>query len=263
MKHHFQIIHSYFRLKATIEGYADFGIFAFLSVVICCSSCRKKTEPLPEEKPTELVLNIGYKTDNGSFQTEVFTYMHPAGYLYGVSKLEYFLSQISLLKSDSSKVLLLAHHYIDATDPKTNKLTFSDPPRGAYIGLTFNIGLTASQNSTNALPAETNNINMQWPEPMGGGYHFLKLEGYYKAGTLNEGYAMHLGTNKCLIPIRLFKKFDVSQNSTISLSPLMNVDNWFRYPYKFDFNKDGNYIMGNDTAMMKIAANGKKPLYWK
>ena len=36
---------------------------------------------------------------------------------------------------------------------------------------------------------------MAWPDVMGGGYHFLKLEGHYKKDSLLAGYAMHIGQN--------------------------------------------------------------------
>lgn len=236
-----------------------FGVYCFLLFVICCTSCKKKTEPLPDADPvsTTMALQLDYITDNGSFQTNAFTYTTPAGYPYSVTKLEYYLSQICLLRSDSSKLLMQNYQYVDATQPQTNTLSYSNPPTGNYIGISFNIGLIPSQNTTGALPEVNDNINMQWPDPMGGGYHFLKMEGYYKDAGVPQGYAMHLGTNKCLIPTLLYKKFSISTGSEVILKPLMNINSWFRSPYKFDFNKDGNYIMGNDTAMLKITANGK------
>ena len=67
---------------------------------------------------------------------------------------------------------------------------------------------------------------------------------------------MHLGTNACLIPIKINKRIVVSADGLTSVNLIMNINEWFRNPYIFDFNTDGNYIMGNLAAMKKIALNG-------
>ena len=91
---------------------------------------------------------------------------------------------------------------------------------------------------------------------MGGGYHFMKLEGYYVDKTGTWGYTVHVGSNKHLIKTMVIKKpFSIgSDAANIRLS--MNINNWYKSPYLYDFDKDGNYTMNNDTSMAKIAANG-------
>lgn len=154
-------------------------------------------------------------------------------------------------------MLLKNYHYVDAMNSSSNLLVLKDVPVGNYIGISFNIGLDSAQNISDGLPATTDNVNMKWPNPMGGGYHFLKLEGYYKDTTATPGYAMHLGTNSCLVPIKLFKPINVTTDSKIPLGLVMNINEWYKNPTTFDFNKDGNYIMGNAAAMKKITDNGR------
>lgn len=36
----------------------------------------------------------------------------------------------------------------------------------------------------------------------------------------------------------------------------MNLNEWFRNPFIYDFNIDGNYSMGSSAAMAKLKANG-------
>jgi hypothetical protein len=66
---------------------------------------------------------------------------------------------------------------------------------------------------------------------------------------------MHLGTNSTLCKVGLPVSIHVSE-AAISLTLDANINKWFTDPYTYDFNVDGNYIMGNMQAMSKIAANG-------
>ncbi len=219
-------------------------------------SCKKDT-PLPQPKVNELQLSIQYNIDNVSYVTNINKYINQAGNHFSISRVSYYLSQIKLIKSDNSSVLVKEFQYVDADNTSSNKLIFNSIPIGDYIGIKFNIGLDSLHNISDALPTTMENINMAWPQMMGGGYHFLKMEGNF-LDSLGQsfGYAMHLGTNVCLIPIMLNKKFTVSADSKLSFNLVMNINEWYKNPNIFDFNKDGNYIMGNMMLMKKITENG-------
>ncbi len=219
-------------------------------------SCKKDT-PLPQPKVNELQLSIQYNIDNVSYVTNINKYVNQAGNHFSISRVSYYLSQIKLIKSDNSSVLVKEYQYVDADNTSSNKLIFNSIPIGDYIGIKFNIGLDSLHNISDALPTTMENINMAWPQMMGGGYHFLKMEGNF-LDSLGQsfGYAMHLGTNVCLIPIMLNKKFTVSADSKLSFNLVMNINEWYKNPNIFDFNKDGNYIMGNMMLMKKITENG-------
>jgi hypothetical protein len=96
---------------------------------------------------------------------------------------------------------------------------------------------------------------MEWPVLMGGGYHFMMLEGHFADSSGTPGFAMHLGTNASLCPVNITDTFSLTQDD-FTLHINMNINEWFRTPYVYDFNVDGNYIMGNIQSMSKIAANG-------
>ena len=96
---------------------------------------------------------------------------------------------------------------------------------------------------------------MEWPVVMGGGYHFMMFEGHFIDSTGTPGFAMHLGTSASLCPVSIQQTLSIGQaDKEIRLS--MNINEWFRNPAIYDFNVDGNYIMGNVQAMSKLAANG-------
>lgn len=234
-----------------------------LIAVFLFNACKKDKQPepsLPDNPPPEVVqginFSITYNIDGTGFSENNFNYYTLTGYNYNITTLNYYLSKICLIKADSSLLLLKEYQYVDALSAGTNQFLIKNIPAGNYIGLKFNIGLDSLQNISDTLPATTENINMQWPQLMGGGYHFLKLEGNYKDSTGTYGYAMHLGTNSCLVPVKTLKPITILTNTTTSIQLKMNINEWFKNPHTYDFNVDGNYIMGNAIIMKKIAENG-------
>ncbi|MBI2272049.1 MAG: hypothetical protein HYU69_17050 [Bacteroidetes bacterium] len=238
------------RIKFIYVPVCIFMVFLF--------SCKKESQrPANPAPPSQGIdLSVSYKVDSDVFMTNHFMYKTQAGYDYSITRLVYYLSEISLIKADSSGYLLKDYQYMDALTFQTNQLTLTNIPAGNYIGLKFNIGLDSIHNISDTLAVTPENINMQWPQMMGGGYHFLKLEGYYKDSSGTYGYNMHLGTNNCLIHVKLYKPITISTDTKTPVSIVMNINEWFRDPHVFDFNVDGNYIMGNAVAMKKIAENG-------
>lgn len=231
----------------------------FISMLALLFSCRKKeniVEPLPNTPVSRFELKLNNVGDDGSLLFNQVNYLSAAGYSYSVTKLVYYLSRISLVRTDNSTFTLKDYHYADASVASNGQLNFTNIPEGDYKGISFNIGLDSVQNISNSLPATEENLNMQWPDPMGGGYHFLMLEGYFKDSSGTNGYAIHLGTNRSLIKIMLLKNFHFEKNSHIVCDLKMNVNEWLRSPNTFDFVKDGNYTMGNDPLMKKVAENG-------
>jgi hypothetical protein len=235
-------------------------IYVSLLLLFFLSACKKVIQE-PKSPPVQGIdLSINYKVDINNFSSEQ-EYINAAGYSYSVTKLAYYLSEINLIRPDSSRLLIREYLYFDAFS-SAGALALKNIPEGSYIGMSFNIGLDSVHNTTDALPANPENIIMQWPDAMGGGYHFLRLEGYFKDAGIKYGYAMHIGTNACLVPVKLFKPISIVKDTKTAVNMTMNINEWFRNPNVFDFNTDGNYIMGNETLMKKFAENGRDVFSW-
>ena len=58
-------------------------------------------------------------------------YTIDAGYLISVTTLNYYLSDIKLIKTDGTKELIKAYHYASIVDPLTNEFTISSGPEPA------------------------------------------------------------------------------------------------------------------------------------
>lgn len=226
---------------------------SFILLIFCfvVSGCKKE-----EENEAALQISISHKVDSQPLQMNSMMYTCDAGYQYEVTKLNYYLSHFVFTKSDGSRYESDTVLYVDAAPGNSNTLLLENFPPGNYTGVSFYLGLDSVRNITNGLPTTTENINMIWPDVMGGGYHFMKLEGHYKDNNGTYGFAIHLGKNSHLVLIHLNRSFGISANNPAQLNLTMNINEWFRNPEVYDFNADGNYSMSNDTAMNKLSVNG-------
>lgn len=233
------------------------GILRLLLFVLLISifSC-KKNDSNPVASRYKIDFRVHYTIDGNLLLKDTLIYTNDAGNKYSVSRLEYYISAIKLLKQDgafeSEDV-----HYVNFNKEATNSFSLENIPAGNYTGISLILGLDSVHNITNALPPTQENNAMAWPDMMGGGYHFMKLEGYFMDIDPNapeNGYAIHLGRNANIVKINKQINFNVESNKTLNLT--MNINEWFRNPNKYDFNTDGNYSMNNKAALAKLAANG-------
>lgn len=234
------------------------GIYCFLFVVSILASCRKDTteSPLPVVTSGNLNITMAYRFDSSMLQTDTIKYKNAAGYKMSITRLQYYLSNFKFLNSDGSTYSFNQVCYLDAKDPNFSNIKFIGVPLGNYKGLSFTIGLDTSINKTYYLPATVENNNMEWPPAMGGGYHFMKLEGYFVDTSGTWGYNMHLGSNGTAVAVSLANKpFSITE-TTSNIQLKMNISEWFKNPSVYDFNIDGVFSMGNMAAMLKLKNNG-------
>lgn len=224
-------------------------LLATLSLV--ATSCKKDIDPI--ESPVDIQFIINHSVDGSELIFDSILYQNDAGNQYKVTKLEYYISNITLFEADGDSTYLSDIIYING---KTKDITVAIKKvmSGKYKKIKLNVGLNAKQNISNSLPNTSYNINMAWPDGMGGGYHFLKLEGQCKDGAGTNGYAVHLGNNISLVTCEINKEFTIISGQNLKLK--MNLNEWYRSPANYDFKTDGGYTMGNMVLMKKIAANG-------
>jgi hypothetical protein len=241
-------------------------------ILLIIAGCHKESPPPPQTTPPPtsqgtITLNINYSVDSAALLWDTIVYKNAAGFKYSVTTLQYFLSDIYLIKQDSSKIKIQSYYYADASIPATGSFSITNVLNGNYIGICFNIGLDSALNIfPGGLPDQSVYNDMQWfPSgvPNGGGYHFLKFEGnYVDTNGLQYGFAMHLGSDSCLIKENpLYKAISINNNQ-VTLTMTMNLNEWFRNPYTYNFDTDGSFSMGNMPAMLKLVANGAKVFHF-
>ena len=219
-------------------------------------ACKKDETTPPVQPDQELTIIVNYQVDGAALVRSQMSYTNEAGNPFSVSTLNYYLSGFSVQKLDGSWQEYEDIVYIDAFDPGKNSFLLKGIPAGNYQAFKVIIGLEPDHNISNSLPPTTDNINMIWPDIMGGGYHFMKLEGYFKdTANQNQGYAMHLGKNTFHSEAVISDPYVIKTGKdTLRLS--MDLAEWFKDPNTYDFNIQGNYSMGKDSSMRKLSENG-------
>lgn len=224
-----------------------------LLAVMTIISCKSGTDD-PDPMVNTLTLMVDYNVDGAPLEFDTVKYYNAANNKYSVTRLQYYISDIVFIKTNDEEVSTNGVYYFDAREPAKNSIKLTGIPKGTYKGMRFFVGLPPELNVKDGLPGTKDNVNMIWPDMMGGGYHFIKLEGHFTNGGQVAGYAVHLGTDTALVSTELQASYVVGNFSNIVLD--MDINEWFENPNEYDLS-DGNYTMGNIAAMRKIAANGQ------
>ena len=198
-------------------------------------------------------------------------YENEAGNGFSVEKLQYLISDVTLRKKEGGTVSFEGYHFVDITDPSTGTYDAGFTiEEGDYTGISFIFGFQDEDNITGAYP-ELNALSWSWPEMLGGGYHFMKLEGRFIDSNTNiSTYATHMGTAREITPsgdvmhsnfieVDLEHNFNISGSATIGI--IMEVSNWYSHPHTWDLNLLDNLIMPNFEAQSMLRENGNNVFF--
>ena len=220
------------------------------------SGC-KKDDPAPDPTPTPTP-TIGHRmefvhhVDGDPLIFDSLLYVNEAGHQFSISRLQYYISEIVLYGTGNTDDHSIAGpFYIDGRN--ASSLDLPAIPLGTYGGASLLLGLPPEMNVTNSLPNTIENIEMAWPEPMGGGYHFMKFEGHFINAGTPAGFAMHLGKNTNLPQCDVPGAFSISSGSS-KLIFRFNLNEVFRSPHTYDLSA-GNYSMGSAALMALLRDN--------
>jgi hypothetical protein len=237
--------------------------------------CDKKTDD-PIAKPAgKLIINFEHYLDNAPVVRDSFMYTNAAGNNYKFTLVRYFISDVKLYKSDGSIKLIddwTDYFYIDTDIPSRLKwVVYDSIPIGDYDSISFHFGFKDIDNHSFMFVNQPES-NMVWPEDLGGGYHYLQLEGKWRySSTISIGYAYHLGrgqsrdaNNQPVAPFfdNSFRvslpssSFSIADGKTTEVNFRMNIEKWFMEPHIWDHNAIGGDIMENQPAMKMAQENG-------
>ncbi len=243
-----------------------------LIVTLLVVSCTKPTEH------AEIDIKIGYEINGKPLITDTLCYFNEAGNKFMITEIQWFISRIEL-QNERGDWLHIDHKevgqtsnttnevfYIDTNLPESHRLDMSPIPIGKYKVMRFVFGLNEEDNQT-GLFTDSPEADMFWPDALGGGYHYMKLNGkFVDEENRLAPLAIHLGIGQndgCIefyqnyFIVELPIDFTVAQNSENRLDLTMVVDNWFRTPNLYDFNEFGSHIMQNQTAQRLLKGNGE------
>ena len=211
--------------------------------------------------PNIIDVNIHFtQTVNGNSLTlNEMIYANQANQNYSIQRLRYLISDITLHTDNNTSTLLDEVHYIDISIDSTLTLHIKEIDVQNYTSISFTMGLDSIKNNTNLFLNENFFPLFTWPEFLGGGYHYMQLEGDFN--TVFNGYATHTGGTEG-IDFSFNNVFPLTINginNTRDIYINMEITNWYQNPQIINFTTDG--IMGDANIQMILQANGVKDVF--
>jgi hypothetical protein len=233
------------------------AVVSVVALSIAAVGCSDDDELFPGT--ISIVLDHGVGSDPLVFDS--IQYQNAAGQDYSVETLNYYVSNFSLQRLDGSTHDVSLVHYADAEDSTTSTFSVTDVPAGDYNSVLFTFGLDDNDNVTDGLPPANENLAMKWPDPLGGGYHYMKLEGKYLGSASDTlSYATHTGRNGAVphfFRVSLPFSMITVNNNTHSMTVSMDINEWYTNPNVYTFPVPP-MIMGNVALQDTLAENGEK-----
>jgi hypothetical protein len=246
-------------------------LISILTLVLSCND----DPAVPEEQTGKIQISFEHRVDGQPIVFDKLIYKNESGNQYLVNEIQYFISDVKLHKTDGSSVLLDAWediHYVDTDLPDTWQWNFLDEiPLGSFEKISFTFGINEEKNQSLMFVNPPESL-MFWPELLGGGYHYMKLNGKW-IDTLNQEspYNFHLGIGQVYYSypdsitsyiqnyfevVLPNSSFELSDGQTQKFTLVMNVENWFKSPNTYNHNQWGGDIMQKQDAMKTACENG-------
>ncbi len=244
-----------------------------LFVVLSQTSCSTGKPPEPVPEGGNIMFNFDAKVAGKPIVFDTMIYENAAGNRYLVDNIQYFVSDFKLWRNGSFQLLDKDEdiHYVDSDLSNTWYYNPSDVvASGNYDSLTFVFGITKEKNKSFMFVNPPESF-MFWPEHLGGGYHYMKLNGkWLDTNNVIQPFNFHMGIGQNYddegnitgfvqnyFTVHLSRSsFTIKNGLTTKAAITMHVDQWFENPHVFDFNYWGGHIMENQAAMETAKENG-------
>lgn len=200
-------------------------------------------------------LEFRHFVDQENLDLNSIVYVNNSLETYSVQRLLYVISDIKFYCENGESVSLPKHHFINLDNINSLVLDNISLP-SICTSISFTLGFSSSNNSSNLYLNESNNFHnlMFWPAVLGGGYHYLKLEGkYYNSNQEEQFYNTHTGSLNG-IDYSFDYEFSIEENNYNTIYLDMNINNFYNNP-SYSFEEFGSGIMQNQDAQENISNN--------
>lgn len=232
-------------------------------------SCSSDNDELIKE--VSVKINFTQNWDGTTIQKSNLStteYTNKLGTKLTIEKLRYLISKITLTNGAGTETVFEGYKLVDITD--SDNLTFS-PVEKISEGI-YNLSITFGFNNTDNFKAggyaDLNTASWNVPDMLGGGYHYMQLEGkFLNKNSEQQGFAYHTigaynSTTKEVEDTSFIVDLgtvSIKNNATIEVK--MNVAEWFKNPNDWDLNTLNSMLMPNYEAQKLMSANGKTGVF--
>lgn len=228
----------------------------FCMLAVCLASCRKN------DMSGKIAVTFSFTFNGEPLVFDGKTYTIASGNVVKIDNIQYFVSDPVFVAPSGQRHGFSGTadriHYVDSDLPATLQWNMEEGlEAGVYDYVEFVYGVHADYNHTGMFP-DTPESLMFWPEVLGGGYHHLKLNGWYTQSvgdTVFYPFGFHAGTDTNSVHLRDTVRIFLTDGFTKTLNLNMEVANWFQNPTVWDFGKFGGSVMQNQEAQRVIKEN--------
>lgn len=250
----------------------NFALIALIAILAI--SCKNDDD---SSNPVNVTFNFTHNWDGRAIENsdfEITEYSNLHGEVLTISKIVYLISDITFTSSTGD--IYDAGDFNLVNVRQGVNLTFTPniqiPPGNYTVSFTF--GLDDEDNIDGAYPELNATIEGPWgvPLPLGGGYHYMRMEGKYTdpASPAPEvGFAYHtirandMSTTPLTLQDTSFEvdlgQVTISNNTNIEIK--MNAAEWFKNPNLWDLNVLFTSLMPNFSAQVMMYQNGKQGVF--
>jgi hypothetical protein len=193
-------------------------------------------------------------------------YVNENGELLSVSRLRYLMTDIVLTDGDGIETVIADYNLVDVGE--SAGVTIESPTsfaQGDYT-LSMRFGFSDADNTTAAYP-DLNVVDWSVPAPLGGGYHYMQMEGMYiNDADENTNYQYHAiraaenpGDNPTLTDTSI--AIDLGTVAIEGIATIievdMNIAEWYKNPNQWNLNELYTMLMPNYDAQIMMNQNGQ------
>ncbi len=247
-----------------------FFYMKYIAVALTVIAISSFTYPPKENTNGKLILRF-----NNFFNNEAVEfgkeYTNAHGEKLTLKTLNYFISNIKLIKKDGSEYIVpqdSSYFLIKQSDSTTRQIELTNLPSGKYTGISFMVGIDSARNTmdvskrTGALDVGGVARGMYWA--WNSGYIFFKMEGKSPVihDSLSNNFYYHIGgfggfQSKTINNIRT-KSFSFEKSISLKKKiPMVNVDvdvaTLFNYKTPVTLSENSNVMWGE--LSVKISEN--------
>ncbi|MGC6431884.1 MAG: MbnP family protein [Jejuia sp.] len=241
-------------------------IFIYATLIILCAACESESEVAASRA------NVSFNFSH-SWHGEMITkndlntikFRNENGELLSIERLRYLISNITFTTSNNEILVLSGYNLVDFVNEENLIFIPSGTiPSGNYSNVSFTFGFNNEDNYNNY--PDLNSASWSVPAQLGGGYHYMQLEGRFIDNTSTEtGYAYHairavdnsgaeLQFQDTFFKVNL-GAVEITNNTIINVE--MDVAEWFKNPNTWDLNVLNTTLMPNFEAQIDMFENGQ------
>ncbi len=240
-------------------------LFFALIPFLACNNDDDTTTPVVE---SDVSINFTQSFDNQSITANEFSnleYTNENGEQLSISRLRYLMTDIVLTDSDGIETVIADYNFVDVGE--STGAVLDAPTKFEQGDYTLSMRFGFSDADNNGVYTDLNALSWGVPAPLGGGYHYMQMEGVYiNSEAVNTNYQFHTiraaqnpGDDVTLTDTSIAVNLGTItiDGSATTIQVNMNIENWYKNPNLWNLNELYTMLMPNYDAQILMNENGQ------